>query len=74
MDFDALVPQHVQDNYRALVAERHDGDWSKLARHFDANGEELLARWAASHADTKVDKPEKAVEKTPRTTRGAKSA
>lgn len=79
-DFDALIPGHLQDNYRLIVAERHDGDWSKLARQFDASGDDLLARWAASQAPAKSARivgehgPELAVDKAPRTTRAKKTA
>lgn len=72
-DFDALIPGHLQDNYRLVVAERYDGDWSKLARQFDASGDDLLARWAAAQAPAKAAKTEKAVDAAPRTTR-AKTA
>ena len=74
MDFDALIPEHLQDNYRLVVVDRYDGDWSKLARQFDASGDDLLAKWAAAQVPAKADKTEKAVDKAPRTTRGAKAA
>lgn len=70
VDFDRYIPQHVRENYEALVAERHGGDWSKLARAFDNDGEQLLARWAASHGDG-GEKAERAVDKAPKTTRKA---
>jgi len=73
-DFDALIPEHLQDNYRLVVVERYDGDWAKLARQFDASGDDLLARWAAAQSPAKADVPEKAVDRAPRTTRAKKTA
>jgi len=73
-DFDALIPEHLQDNYRLVVADRYDGDWSKLARQFDASGDDLLARWAASQTGTSEAPVEKAVDRAPRTTRAKKTA
>jgi hypothetical protein len=72
-DSGAFVPEHVKDNYRALVAERH-GDWLRLAREIEATGDSTLARWAASQAGTSDAPVEKAVDRAPRTTRAKKTA
>ena len=69
-DYDRYVPEHVRDNYRQLVEERHGGDWSRLARELDANGDTPLAKWAASQSGAKSDdKPENAMDKTETTKR-----
>lgn len=64
VDYSAYIAPHIQDNYRQITAERHDGDWRRLARELDAAGETTLARWAASQADAPVD-GETADDKTP---------
>lgn len=70
IDFDRYLPEHVQDNYRRIVEERHGGDWSKLARQMDADGNDLLAKWAASQAGGKSDSVEDASDKSETTKRG----
>lgn len=64
-----LIPEHIQANYAQLVAERYGGDWSKLARQAETDGEHIIAAWAASHTDATAP-VETAVDKTPRTRRG----
>lgn len=68
VDFDRYIPQHVRDNHAARVEGEFGGDWQRLARQFDADGEALLARWAAAQAPAEP-KTENTSDKTPRSSR-----
>ena len=56
-----FVPAHIAENFDAVVAERYDGDYGKLAEqlHKDAvvdgqHGTAVLAAWARKKAGTPV--------------------
>lgn len=64
-EIDLHVPTHVAENYEALVASRHGGDWSALADTIDREGDaereagrtqnvrphRVMAAWARKRAD-----------------------